>query len=391
MVSPDKNRARENVPIVVAVYHREDDTSRTFEQLDRVTDKYSLIVVNNGYDDPDSLRGLPRCTYIENEENVGAIVAINQGLEAAEGKYACVLHNDVLIYEDGWLDHIIDFLERRPDVGMVGLAGRHAIDEEGRLDYETTLVNMSRYSKSFRPTWRFTEIATIDGLGWVMRNEGFRLDEGYGYMHYYDIDLSMQFIHAGYNIYCAGIELDHLSEEAGRSTRHTATYLDAIGGDDDAYFERACARFRSKWSHLLPISRGWRDEAYGYARVDELSENYRRLEKHYRNLEKHYWNLEKHYRNLEKYTREMREECEARGRALEKAGQYVRNLEAEIQRKNEMFEELKDKLKEAEARAMTPAVSSIPVSIPRKILYYIACEGVVATAGRARARLRTRK
>ena len=273
--------SRETVPIVVTLYHREEFTRRMLEQLDAVTDDYSLIVVDNGFDDRAFVEGLCPLHYVRNDTNTGAIRPINQGLELARGKYVAVLHSDLLIYDAGWLDHILDFMERRPDVGLVGLGGRHTVNEDGSLDFETTVVDMRGYPTSLRPTWRFTEVATIDGLGWVMRNLGFRLEESFGLMHFYDIDLSLQYIEAGHRVYAAAVDLLHLADAnvAGAiaaegaepaSARDDAAYLEEVGGDDQAYYEEVREKFRRKWAHMLPVTRGYTDEAYFYNRFDDL-------------------------------------------------------------------------------------------------------------------------
>lgn len=332
---------RDSVPIVVVVYHREEETRKMFKQLAKVTDNYSLIIVNNGFDDPDFLRGLKPVKLIENTENVGAIRAVNQGFDAAEGKYICVLHNDLLIYEDGWLDHIAYFLERRPDVGLVGLAGRHTIKEDGTYDNETTIVNMEGYLKSRIPTWRFTEVAAVDGLGWVMRNEGFRLEERYGHMHFYDLDLSLQYIEAGSKVYVVSIELYHMADLGGHSTRDDNQYLKAIGGDDEAYQESVREIFREKWQHVLPITRGFRDEAYAFNRVKELQEEIEEITTFANRLEKE-------NKQAKEYMKQISEENDARGTELEKASEYARNLEricevrlSELEKAKRKIEELK--------------------------------------------------
>lgn len=76
-------RSREKIPIVVPVFHREEDTKLMFKQLSKVTDNYSVIIVNNGFDDRKFLEKLKPLHYIENKENTGAIRPINQGLEVA--------------------------------------------------------------------------------------------------------------------------------------------------------------------------------------------------------------------------------------------------------------------------------------------------------------------
>lgn len=260
---------RGKVPIVVVLYYREEETQRMFKQLDRVTDNYELIIVNNGFDDRALLEQLDIRHYIENESNTGVIAAINQGLELVQGEYVAVLHSDLLIYEEGWLDHIIDFMEWRREVGLVGLAGRHMIRENGMPEWQTTVVNMRGYADVFIPTWKFTEVATIDGLGWVMRNKGLRLDESFGLMHFYDLDLSLQYVDIGDKVYVAAVDIWHIAEEALKSSRASSAYLGAIGKDDEAYYDEVREKFRRKWQHLLPLWRGYRDEAYGYFLMKE--------------------------------------------------------------------------------------------------------------------------
>lgn len=255
---------------MVVVYHREEETRMMLEQLGRVTDHYSLIVVDNGFEDRSLLKRLRPLHHVRNPENAGAVRSINQGLELAEGEYVAVLHNDLLIHDEGWLDHIIDFMSRSGDVGLVGLAGRHTIRADGMYDNETTvLANRGGFAHTF-PTWRFTEVATIDGLGWVMRNDGTRLDESLGLMHFYDLDLSLQYIASGQRVFVAAVELRHLAEQEGRSTREDTGYLAVIGGSDAAYFEEVRKAFLAKWRHMLPITRGFMDENYFFERLNVL-------------------------------------------------------------------------------------------------------------------------
>lgn len=71
----------------------------------------------------------------------------------------------MLIFEEGWLKHIIDFLERRPDVGLLGFAGRHTIKSDGILDFESEIANMRGYPQYAKPTWKIAEVALLEELG----------------------------------------------------------------------------------------------------------------------------------------------------------------------------------------------------------------------------------
>ncbi len=139
------------------------------EQLLKTTGNYKLAIGNNGFNELKFLRSLNPAISIENRENVGIIRAINQALEKLTSKYVAFLHSDLLIFNEGWLEQIIDFIERRSDVGLVGFAGRHTIREDGKPNAESTIVNMRGYPEYCKPTWKITEVATIYGLSWVTR------------------------------------------------------------------------------------------------------------------------------------------------------------------------------------------------------------------------------
>ena len=336
---------RSPVPIVVVLYHREEGTRKMFQQLAMVTEGYDLIIVNNGFDDPGFIKGLKLAHYIENKENTGAIRGINQGLELAEGKYVAVLHSDILIYDEGWLDHIIEFMERRPDVGLVGIQGAHTITEEGRFDFETNVVHHRGWcTSSLRSTWRSAEVAMVDGVCWVMRNEGFKLEEKYGLMHCYDLDLSLQFIDAGYRVYVMIADWLHLIQKPGGnvelelSSRGRSDYLERVGGDDTRYFDLVTGQFREKWGHLLPITRGFRDEAYGVLRAGELRQDLELIESHIQNLQRYICGLESEITLRERqitesvaYIEQLRKDSHDQRAEVVRMSQLVAQLQPRLQ------------------------------------------------------------
>jgi glycosyltransferase involved in cell wall biosynthesis len=312
---------RAGVPIIVTLYHREDETRLALEQLARVTDNYSLVIIDNGFDDKAFLEDLNPAHYIRNADNRGAIESINQGLDLVDDEYVCVLHNDVHIFEEGWLDHIVHFLRHFDEAGLVGLAGRHEIGANGAPRMETTVANIRGYPEAYLPTWRFTEVAAIDGLGWVMRNEGFRLEEDFGMMHFYDLDLSMRYVEAGLRVFVCGVDIYHLAEDERLSNRSDDAYLAAVGGDDLRYFEQVREKFRKKWAHMLPIRRGSRDESYLGALPGEYTRLIDEFEKKSAGM-----------KELEHYIRKLECELEIAKEELEKAGRYARGLEATVER-----------------------------------------------------------
>ncbi len=367
-----KTSERADVPIIVVLYGREGHTRAMFEQLGRVTDGYFLVLVDNGFEDEGLVESLSPRVLIKNETNQGITKAVNQGLaECGDSPYIAVLHNDTMVFEEGWLDHVVDFMESRPDVGVVSLCGRHGIRQDGSLDLETTVFLQEKFPRSFKPTWRFTEVAAIDGFAFVMRNIGLQLDESLGIMHYYDIDLSMQYIEAGYRAYAVGIDCEHIAT-VDYSSRTDQGYLALVGGDDDDYFEAVRERFRRKWQHMLPIVRGYRDEAYAWSRIEELTEENSELKSHNRAVEA---------------------DANAKTEEIYKAAAHIERVEGVLGELELRNKELERRLSSAQSAAAPwdegeKGTTDVPDGPVRKFLYHLATEGASATARRVAQRIK---
>ncbi len=357
---------RPRVPVVVPLFGREEETRMVFEQLDRVTENYSIVLVDNGFDDAEFINGLAnKAEYVKNDTNVGVIKAINQGIDLCGNEpYIVIMHSDAMIFEEGWLDHIIEFMERRPDVGVVSLIGRHTIREDGSLDLETTVFNQEKFPKSFKPTWRFAEVAAVDGMAFVMRNIGLRLDESLGFMHYYDLDISMQYIEAGYRIYNVGIDSWHLAGFGYDSSRDYESYLAVVGGDDKAYYDEVRERFRRKWQHMLPITRGYQDETYILNRVAELHD------------------IAEEYNNMAGEVHKILKESEARHREIEKATAHIEMVEKVLKESQAHEEQLRVELEKRQAADL--ANHRVRRNL-KKARQFLATEGFVSTARRTGA------
>jgi N-acetylglucosaminyl-diphospho-decaprenol L-rhamnosyltransferase len=88
------------------------------------SDRYAfqIIVVDNASSD-DSVKMVrtkyPQVTLIANSINRGFTGGNNQGLEAARGRYVCVLNPDTEIV-DAALDQLVAYLDDQPEVGAIG-------------------------------------------------------------------------------------------------------------------------------------------------------------------------------------------------------------------------------------------------------------------------------
>ncbi len=113
-----------DVSIVVPVYNRVDLSRQCFTALAETTRdaSFELVVVDNASTDGTAellgqLNG--DVQIVRNAENLGFAKACNQGARAARGRYVLFLNNDTVPLA-GWLEPLIDELERHPEVAVVG-------------------------------------------------------------------------------------------------------------------------------------------------------------------------------------------------------------------------------------------------------------------------------
>ena len=264
-------------PIIVPVVRPGQGAIAAVEQLAAVTDNYSLMVVNNGGDDGHHPEGYDQRLCLESTDSRGMTRSINEAIRLLSEEYIAVLRSDVLLYDEGWLDNIIAFMNRREDVGLVGIGGWHSLTEQGVPDLTTSVLKLRGHPDSNRPTWRFTEVAAIDDAGWVMRNNGVRLSEAYRDESLFALDLSLAYIKAGFRVYVAAVEFAYSEDREDVAERFA---LIKTGRREDLYGMREDARLamQTKWAELLPLTRGFYDESYVMNRVEELANYARSLE-----------------------------------------------------------------------------------------------------------------
>ncbi len=135
---------------------------------------------------------------IENKENRGFAAGNNQGVAVASGEYVCLLNNDVLV-SDGWLESLIESLEKDEKIGMVGpitnsISGRQMVSS---IPY-TDDVGFHVFSQKIRKAChgRLTPRYRIAGFALLMKKSLYEevggLDESFGTGNYEDDDLCLK-------------------------------------------------------------------------------------------------------------------------------------------------------------------------------------------------------
>ncbi|CAG0943234.1 partial Putative mycofactocin biosynthesis glycosyltransferase MftF, partial [Candidatus Brocadiaceae bacterium] len=130
----------------------------------------------------------------------------NQGVSVARGDYVLLLNNDVLV-SDGWLEGLVESLERDEKIGMVGpitnsISGRQMVngvpytDENGFHDFAQKV--RKTYNGRLTPRYRIAGFAVL--MRKALYDEVGGLDESFGTGNYEDDDLCLKIREKGYAI-----------------------------------------------------------------------------------------------------------------------------------------------------------------------------------------------
>jgi GT2 family glycosyltransferase len=185
--------------------------------------------------------------YARNADNAGLIRALNQGGRRAETEFVCFLHNDTEMREPEWLARL-EAAAVRPDVGLAGLYGARGLRRDGRFVGRSIVHCLVGEARMPGPV---VEVAAVDGVCLFLRRAlldavgGF--DEGYGFFHGYDRDLSLAVREAGRR--CVVVDAPFVHRGGGTRTGPGAPRR---AEEDLADRRAALARFASKWARRLP-------------------------------------------------------------------------------------------------------------------------------------------
>jgi GT2 family glycosyltransferase len=241
------------ISVVLVVHNRLALTQACLESLQRSRAPFELCVVDNASTDGTEayFRDWHRATplgYARNAENVGLIRALNQGARLAGGELLCFLHNDTEMREPTWLERLEAAVRGPGHIGLAGLYGARRLRRDGRY-VGRTLVHCLEGQATLRGP--LAEVAAVDGVCLFLPRAvldgvgGF--DEGYGFFHGYDRDLSFAVREAGWR--CAVVNAPFLHRGGGTRTGEGAP---VAAREDLAQRRAALARFASKWHHRLP-------------------------------------------------------------------------------------------------------------------------------------------
>lgn len=116
------------ISVLLPVYNAEKFVGAAIDSiLTQSYNDFELIIINDGSTDgsEDLIKSYadPRIVYLENETNKGLVKSLNSGLAAVRGIYIARMDADDISCSDRF-EKQVNFLERRPEIGVLGGAYR---------------------------------------------------------------------------------------------------------------------------------------------------------------------------------------------------------------------------------------------------------------------------
>ncbi|WP_195575987.1 glycosyltransferase family 2 protein [Paenibacillus sp. 1001270B_150601_E10] len=184
-----------------------------------------ILIIDNG-SDPEHVEELKSLGdgYIRNEQNVGVIPAMNQAWPLIQTPYVMYMHNDVFLWEPNFDRKITAVLTEVPYVGVAGFGGGSMVNCHGSRNFFTSnMLDAEVHGTRMKDT--FVPSVSLDGLCLIIRKELLVKFKGiateYTYHHYYDMDICLASIYAGYKVVAINVYHQH----SGSMTSKRADYV----------------------------------------------------------------------------------------------------------------------------------------------------------------------
>lgn len=229
---------RARCDIIIPVYNKLELTKNCLESILANTDApYRLILIDNASSGEiksflevfKSANG--NVTLVRNNENLGWVKAVNQGIKMSDAPYICVMNNDTVVRTKGWLSKLAAVAELEPEIGLVNPKFEAKVrDRPGRPYIEIDFC---------RGYCILVKRAVIEKIG--------GLDEGYGLGYYDDDDFSVRALRAHFKCVRANdVYVEHLRD---------STFKELFKEDDRIRLhEKNKELFYKKWGRRLNVA-----------------------------------------------------------------------------------------------------------------------------------------
>jgi O-antigen biosynthesis protein len=244
---------------------------------------FQVVLVDNGSRDatPEVFDAFQQRASRENiavsrlrfDDNVGAIVGRNCGMEMMTGRYWVFLDNDVTVRTRSWLEKLLAVLDAEPRVGVVAPKlvyplAPHLIQCAGcDVTSGGRVIFRGRGSANQTPAYNTRcDCQTLISAVWLMRAELARqigpLDARFSPVQFEDIDYCYRMRETGWLCrYEPGVEMYHFENVTTAGTTLNYPYLTVKNG----------LKFKEKWRHRFAHEGGPPDRDWAWAEISTVA------------------------------------------------------------------------------------------------------------------------
>lgn len=160
--APAPSSRNPDVSIVIPVFNELPHTLACIHSLLEMKSKWSfeIIVGDDASTDETAatMKHLSNVKHVRSETNRGFILNCNASAATARGRYVAFLNNDTIVLP-GWLDELVDTLQRDPSIGLVGsklIFGDGRLQEAGGIIWrDGSAWNYGRGQDPQRPEFSY--------------------------------------------------------------------------------------------------------------------------------------------------------------------------------------------------------------------------------------------
>lgn len=271
------------ISLVIPVIDQHDLTFEAVRSFYCTSEKLDLVLIDNGskelYENysiiyehfEQTFKDISdNLTVIRNNENVGLIKSLEQGIEAAKSDIVVYTHNDVKVYTDGWDTLIKKVFNDVPNLAVAGFFGAMGVHPNGGRWRSQSRMMGHTWGSGWKQhgEWlqgEYSPAAVLDGLCMIF-NKKIALKEGFPpgpIHHWYDRTIPLYYIDKGYKCATIGVKFDHKGgmtsskegywKSAKKWCEENNIQVNEENNYDLAIYKEGERLFTEKWANRLPL------------------------------------------------------------------------------------------------------------------------------------------
>jgi GT2 family glycosyltransferase len=225
--------------IVVPVWNQLGPTKDCLSSVFKNTSyPFRLIIVDNASDNAMRiyLEGLKAerdasVTLIRNERNLGFIRAVNQGIDASDANFICILNNDTIVTKS-WLGEMVRVAESRQEIGIVNPSSNNL--GQAPAEGEPVEIYAGRLKDE---SGKFSELGAAIGFCMLIKRKVIEriglFDEIYGMGNFEDTDFSRKAVKEGFT--CVRAHAAYVYHKESTSFGKVKTFEDDFNRNKEIY------------------------------------------------------------------------------------------------------------------------------------------------------------